>query len=184
MRPDPRHCPQCGAGGLQHRVPDGDTRPRHCCGQCGHIVYQNPLVVAGAILEWRGKWLLCRRAIEPRLGMWTYPAGFMENRETVEECARRECAEEAVAAASGLRLFSVYSLPHVSQVYVTYAGTLSDGRAEAGQETSEVRLLAPAEIPWDDLAFDVIRINLELYRAHGPDSGAVHTGSVQPRGAR
>ena len=184
MRPDPRYCPQCGAGDLLHRVPDGDTRLRYCCPKCGHIIYQNPLVVAGAILEWQGKWLLCRRAIEPRSGKWTYPAGFMENRETVEECARRECAEEATAEAGALRLFSVHSLPHVSQVYVTYVGALSGGCAEAGMETAEVRLVAPQDIPWDEIAFEVIRANLELYLEHGPDSGTVHTGSVRPRSAR
>ena len=180
MHAKPLYCPQCGAGSLEYRVPEGDAKRRHCCARCGYIIYQNPLVVAGAILEWRGGLLLCRRSIKPRLGRWTLPAGFMENHETVEDCARRECLEEANARIEGLRLFSLHSLPHVSQVYVMYAGTLAGGAAAAGAESSSVQLFAPEDLPWDELAFDVIRANLQLYLEHGPDGGAVHTGSVLP----
>ena len=181
---DPRYCPQCGAGDLLLTIPDGDTRLRYCCTRCAHVIYQNPLVVGGAILEWEGRILFCQRAIEPRKGKWTLPAGFMENRETVEECVRRECAEEATAEIDDMRLFSVYSLPHVSQVYVMYSGTLAGGRAAAGEESSCVELMTPQEIPWDEIAFEVIHANLELYLAQGSEPAPVHTGTVYPKKAR
>ena len=107
MYAKPLYCPQCGAGSLEYRIPPGDTKRRNLCGRCGYIIYQNPLMVAGAILEWEGKILLCRRAIKPKFGLWTLPAGFMENHETVEECARRECMEEANAAIEDIQLFSL-----------------------------------------------------------------------------
>ena len=180
MHAKPLYCSQCGAGSLEYRAPEGDAKRRHCCARCGYIIYQNPLVVAGAILEWQGGLLLCRRSIKPRLGKWTLPAGFMENHETVEDCARRESLEEANARIENLRLFSLHSLPHVSQVYVMYSGTLAGGAAAAGAESSSVQLFAPEDLPWDELAFDVIRANLKLYLEHGPNGGAVHTGSVLP----
>ena len=181
MTAKPLYCPQCGASGLEYRIPDGDTKRRNMCNRCGYIIYQNPLMVAGAILEWEGKILLCKRAIKPRIGLWTLPAGFMENHETVEECARRECMEEANAEIENIALFSFYSLPHVSQIYTMYSGVLADGRATPGPESSEVELVAPDDIPWDEIAFNIIRKNLKLYLEHGPASDArVHTGSVAP----
>ncbi len=180
MRIDPSYCPQCGSGELLYRIPEGDTKPRHVCQRCGYIIYSNPLTVAGAILEWEGKILLCKRAIKPRYGLWTLPAGFMENHETLEECARRECMEEANAEIQDIQLFSVYSLPHVSQIYAIYSGILLNGQASPGPESSDTQLVQPEEIPWDQIAFDVIRINLELYLEHGLGNGHVHTGTVAP----
>ena len=180
MYANPLYCPQCGAGSLEYRIPPGDTKRRNVCGRCGYIIYQNPLMVAGAILEWEGKILLCKRAIKPKFGLWTLPAGFMENHETVEECARRECMEEANAAIEDIQLFSMYSLPHISQIYAMYYGTLAGGKTEPGPESSQTELIAPEDIPWDAIAFDVIRANLELYLEHGPGNGRVHTGTIAP----
>ena len=180
MYAKPLYCPQCGSGSLEYRIPPGDTKRRHVCGRCGYIIYQNPLMVAGAILKWERKILLCKRAIKPKLGLWTLPAGFMENHETVEECARRECMEEANAAIEDIQLFSLYSLPHISQIYAMYCGTLVNGKAEPGPESSKTELIAPEDIPWDAIAFDVIRTNLELYLEQGPGNGLVHTGTIAP----
>lgn len=182
MTAKPLYCPQCGAPDLEYKIPDGDTRRRNLCGRCGYIIYRNPLMVAGAILEWEGKILLCKRAIKPRFGLWTLPAGFMENHETVEECARRECMEEANAEIEDIALFSFYSLPHVSQIYTMYSGVLTGGHAAPGPESSEVVLVTPDDIPWDEIAFNIIRKNLELYLEHGPaKDGRVHTGATAPR---
>ena len=173
------YCSACGSSNLAFKVPPGDTRDRHVCGDCGTVFYENPKIVAGCILEWRGRILLCRRSIEPRSGLWTVPAGFMENRETVAEAAAREAMEEARAASNGLRLQSIYNLRHVSQVYMLYHGELRDGRAEAGAETSEIALYREDQIPWESIAFPVIREALERYfedRARGPIR--LHTGDL------
>ena len=181
MQAKPIYCPQCGSNALEFRIPNGDTKRRNLCMRCGYIIYQNPLTVAGSVLEWEGKILLCKRAIKPRLGLWTLPAGFMEKHETVEECARRESFEEATAEIENIALFSLYSLPHISQIYVIYSGILKGGRAEPGEESSQVKLFAPDEIPWSEIAFDIIEENLKLYLEHGPGNGHVHTGTVMPR---
>jgi len=152
---DAGFCERCGHG-VERLVPVGDNRPRRVCPRCAHIHYENPKNVVGCLLEWRGKVLLCRRAIEPRRGYWTLPAGFMENEESTLEGAAREAREEAGAHADGLRLFALYNLPRISQVYLMFHGRLRDGIAHAGEETSEVRLCDEHEIPWDDLAFPVV----------------------------
>ncbi len=180
MHAEPVYCPQCGASSLEYRIPEGDTKRRNVCARCGYIIYQNPLMVAGAVLEWEGKILLCKRAIKPRFGLWTLPAGFMENHETLEECARRESMEEATAEIENIALFSLYSLPHISQIYAIYSGVLAGGKSEPGEESSATDLFTPEEIPWDDIAFDIIRENLRLYLEHGPGNGHVHTGTVMP----
>ena len=161
------YCSSCGADNITFKIPPGDTRKRHICQDCGEVFYVNPKIVAGCILEWRQRILLCKRAIEPRCGLWTVPAGFMENRESVVECALRESLEEAGATAdggeAGLRLHGFYNLKHISQVYVIYRGGLHNGEAASGEETSEVRLFAEEEMPWDQVAFVVIREALERY---------------------
>ena len=137
-------CSQCGAA-VRLLVPAGDNRPRHVCETCGVIHYQNPKIVAGCIPEWQGQVLLCRRAIEPRYGLWTLPAGFMENGESAVAAALREAQEEANAVVENPRLYGLYSLIHVSQVYLMFLGQLKEGFASAGEETLEVRLFAEAE---------------------------------------
>ena len=157
----------------------GDTRSRHVCRDCGIIFYENPKIVAGCILEWRECILLCKRSIEPRAGLWTVPAGFMENHESVVEAATREAEEEACAASTGLQLQSIYNLKHISQVYMLYHGELKDGHAKPGAETSEIRLCLENEVPWGKIAFVVIREALERYfedRARGEIK--LHSGDI------
>lgn len=149
------YCPICGSP-IDVKIPEGDNRPRHVCVACGEIHYQNPRNVVGCLLRWEDKILLCRRSIEPRRGYWTLPAGFMENGETAMDGAARESREEACAEAESLRLFAVYSLPAINQVYLMYSGVLKDGYSAAGEESLETRLFLPEELPWDDMAFPVI----------------------------
>lgn len=156
-------CSHCGANTLHWRVPEGDNRPRYVCAECATVHYQNPKIVAGCILEWQGRVLLCRRGIQPRHGFWTLPAGFMENGEGAVAAASREALEEANAVGDDLHLYGIYSLPHISQVYLLYRGILRDGQASAGEETLEVALFDEASIPWDELAFTIVHDALAHY---------------------
>lgn len=159
-----KFCSQCGAP-VTLRVPTGDNLPRHVCESCDTIHYQNPKIVAGCIAEWEGRILLCRRAIEPRYGLWTLPAGFMENHESAVTAAAREALEEANAVVENLSLYGVYSLLHVSQVYLMFRGQLKDGQASPGEESLEVSLYAEDEIPWEKIAFTVVHETLRQYFA-------------------
>lgn len=160
-----RHCSSCGSR-VKICTPAGDNRERHVCKACGLIHYQNPKIVCGCIPVWRGRILLCRRAIEPRLGLWTLPAGFMENGESVQNAAARETQEEACAAVSEQKLFGVYNLIRANQIYVMFLANLQGEDAfGVGAESLEVALFSEAEIPWDELAFPVIRRTLEHYLA-------------------
>ncbi|MEE9333606.1 MAG: NUDIX hydrolase [Granulosicoccaceae bacterium] len=155
-------CRQCSKP-LAQQVPEGDDRERGVCTDCGFIQYDNPKNIVGCLLEWQGKVLLCRRAIEPRHGYWTLPAGFMENNETTLDGAAREAYEEARAECDKLRLFGVYNLPRISQVYLMFIGRLRNGFAEAGYESLEVKLFKEDEIPWKELAFPVVTETLNRY---------------------
>ncbi|MCP5159333.1 MAG: NUDIX hydrolase [Gammaproteobacteria bacterium] len=159
-----KFCSQCGAS-VTLRVPTGDNLPRYVCASCHTIHYQNPRIVAGCIPEWEGRILLCRRAIEPRYGLWTLPAGFMENSESAVTAAAREALEEANAVVENLSLYGVYSLLHVSQVYLMFRSQLKDGRASPGQESLEVRLYTEDEVPWEQMAFTVVHEILHQYFA-------------------
>jgi len=155
-------CSACGSP-VRLEVPEGDNRERFVCEHCAAIHYVNPKNVVGCLLVWQGRVLLCKRAIEPRFGYWTLPAGFMENGESTQQGAAREAFEEAHAVAEDLQLFAVYNLPHISQVYIMFRGMLKDGFAEAAEETQEVRLYDEDEIPWDELAFPVITEALQRH---------------------
>ena len=155
-------CNQCGSL-LRFIIPEGDNHHRHVCTTCHTIHYQNPKIITGTIPEWNDKILLCKRAIEPRHGMWTLPAGFMENNETTVEGALRESLEEANARLSNLSLFCVFSIPHISQVYMIYRGSLIDGEASPGYESLAVNYFSEESIPWNDIAFPVITETLKLY---------------------
>ena len=157
-----KFCSQCGAPVIL-RVPSGDNRPRHICDTCDTIHYQNPKIVAGCVPEWGDRILLCRRAIEPRYGLWTLPAGFMENGESAVAAAAREALEEANAMVENLILYGLYSLTHVNQVYLMFRGRLKDGAASPGEESLEVGLFAEEEIPWEQLAFTVVHETLRQY---------------------
>ena len=158
-----KFCSSCGSAEIILSIPEGDNRPRYVCQSCDEIFYHNPKIVAGCIAEWQGKILLCKRAIEPRFGKWTLPAGFMENEETMHDAAARETHEEATAEVSDLSLYTMYNLPHINQVYVMFKGILVEGRASPGVESLEVALMDEQDIPWHDIAFPVIKESLELY---------------------
>jgi ADP-ribose pyrophosphatase YjhB (NUDIX family) len=173
-----KFCSQC-AQTVVLRIPPGDNLPRYVCEACGAIHYQNPKIVAGCVPEWEGRILLCRRAIEPRLGLWTLPAGFMENGETTPQAAMREAMEEACASIEDIRLFALYNLPHISQVYIMFRGRLKEGLAAPGPESTQVGLFEEQEIPWDELAFPVIVETLKLYLADRvAGQFRVHTGDI------
>jgi ADP-ribose pyrophosphatase YjhB (NUDIX family) len=140
------------------------------CGSCGTIHYQNPKIVVGVIPEWEERILLCRRAIEPRYGLWTLPAGFMELGETTQQGAARETLEEAGARVEIGELFSLFNLPHIDQVYLLFRGRLLDLDFAPGAESLEATLFTEAEIPWEEMAFPVVKETLKLYfrdRAEG-----------------
>lgn len=157
-----KFCSHCGHP-VSLLTPAGDNRERFVCDDCGAIHYSNPNNVCGAILTWQGKILLCKRAIEPRYGLWTLPAGFMENHETVAEGAARESLEEANAKAGKLDLFGVFSLPHISQVYLMFRGELVSDDVSPGVESLQTGLFDIDEIPWDALAFPVVTRCLKLF---------------------
>ena len=155
-------CSNCGSP-VVLKVPEGDHLPRFVCTNCGKVHYQNPLLVLGCVPEWEGRILLCRRAIEPRLGYWTVPAGFMENGESLQAAAARECYEEARATVEVGSLLAVVSVIHANQVHVMFRARLIEPRYAAGPESQEVGLYAEAEIPWGDLAFPSGEFTLRRY---------------------
>jgi ADP-ribose pyrophosphatase YjhB (NUDIX family) len=157
-----KYCSVCGAS-VELRIPPDDNRKRHVCISCGEIHYQNPKLIVGAIPVWQDKVLLCRRAIEPRHGLWTLPAGFMENGETTTEAAIRETLEEANARIEIGDLYSMYSLPYINQVHLLFRARLLDLDFAPGQESLEVKLFSEAEIPWNEIAFRPVRFSLEHY---------------------
>lgn len=156
-------CSACGAP-VVLEVPPGDNRPRHVCRECGSVHYLNPKVVVGSVPEWDdGRVLLCRRAIEPRYGFWTLPAGFLEIGETMEEGACREATEEANANLRIHGLYTLFSVPHIDQVHAFFRASLLDRDFHAGLESLEVQLFDEDDIPWDRLAFAVVHKTLELW---------------------
>lgn len=157
-----KFCSDCGSS-VSHRIPQGDNRPRFVCDQCDAIHYQNPRIITGCLVEHQNQILLCKRAISPRKGFWTLPAGFMENGETLEESALRETWEEAEARVDNPSLYTVFNLPYINQVYIFYRGTLLNGAFGAGIETLESRLFREEDIPWDSLAFPTIHKVLRFF---------------------
>ncbi len=155
-------CSQCGMP-VSVKIPKGETLPRHVCDRCDTVHYQNPKVVAGCIPEWEDHILLCRRAIEPREGFWTFPAGFMEMGESTEEAAARETQEEANARVEITHLYALFTLVRVNQVYVVFRGRLPTREYGIGPESSQVELIHPDKIPWDALAFPVVYEVLQRY---------------------
>ena len=149
---------------FERRTPDGDNRPRLVCSDCGFIHYENPKVIVGSVCSHDGRILLCRRAIEPRRGFWTIPAGYLELNETAEAGAMREAAEEACARIAIDGLLAVYTIPRISQVQLIYRARLEDGKFAAGEETLELDLFEWNGIPWADLAFPSVRWALEHWR--------------------
>ncbi len=174
-----KFCSQCGAP-VALRIPEGDTLPRYVCGGCHTIHYQNPRMVVGCIVEWEDRILLCRRAIKPRYGLWTVPAGYMENGETTHQGALRETLEEANARVEIGALYALYNIPHINQVYLLFRARLLDLGFHAGAETLEAKLCAESEIPWDQIAFATVRNTLTHYygdRKRGEYK--FHTGTIE-----
>ena len=159
-----KFCPQC-AGPITHHIPPGDDKLRYCCLPCDKVYYQNPNNVVGTPPVGQDQVLLCRRAIEPRKGYWTLPAGFLENGETTLEGAIRETHEEAGARLQlpSDSLYALFNLPVINQVYVFFRADLASLDFDPGEESLEVKLFREHEVPWDNIAFAVVRKTLELY---------------------
>jgi len=145
-------CSNCGSP-VEFKIPAGDHLPRFVCTSCNMVHYKNPLLVLGCVPEWQNKILLCRRAIEPRLGFWTVPAGFMENGETMQQAAARECQEEAMADVEVGSLLAVVNVTRANQVHVMFRARLLEPKFAPGPESLEVALYDEAQIPWSELAF-------------------------------
>jgi ADP-ribose pyrophosphatase YjhB (NUDIX family) len=174
-----KFCSDCAAP-LVRLVPPGDHLERSVCGACGAVHYENPRVVVGCVPEWQGRILLCRRAIEPRRGFWTTPAGFLEIGETLADAAARECFEEAGARVEIGTLLSVTNVLHAAQVHVMFRARMRDAGHESGAESLETGLYEESQIPWPDIAFPSIEFALRSFladRAAGADTG-VHFSTV------
>lgn len=159
-----KYCSACG-NPISMRVPAGDDRRRYICDACETIHYQNPRIIAGCVPIFGSQVLLCKRAIEPRYGYWTLPAGFMENGETIAEGALRECVEEANAVLHTPELYTVIDIPHISQVYVFFRGQLSERSFSPGIESLDVALFDEDDVPWDQIAFPSVKKTLEYFFA-------------------
>lgn len=157
-------CLRCGHA-THFATPAGDQRPRIVCSRCDYIHYENPKIICGSLAIWQDRVLLCRRAIEPRYGFWTLPAGFMEIGETLEDGAARETWEEAEGQVSNPQLYCIYNIPRIGQIYMLFRCELTNGVFGAGEESLECALFAEEEIPWGDLAFPSIERTLKHYFA-------------------
>ncbi|MEN9705813.1 MAG: hypothetical protein RLZZ393_1692 [Pseudomonadota bacterium] len=178
---EPSFCSHCGAR-TTTRIPEGDHLPRQVCDDCGIVHYQNPRIVVGCVPEHDGRILICRRAIEPRHGFWTIPAGFLENGETLEQGAARECLEEAMAEVRIGSLLAVVNVTYAHQVHVFFRAALPSPLHGPGPESLETALVDPADIPWADIAFSSTRFALERYlsdRAAGREGH--HLTELAPR---
>jgi ADP-ribose pyrophosphatase YjhB (NUDIX family) len=155
------------SGPIVRQIPEGDNRERLVCTDCGFINYENPKIVVGAVCTWENKVLLCRRAIHPQRGLWTIPAGYMEQNETAEAGAAREAREEACAEIDIDGLIGVYTIPRISQVQLIYRAIVRDGAFDVGEETLELDLFDWDAIPWDEIAFPSVRWALDHWRELG-----------------
>ncbi|MET0390077.1 MAG: NUDIX hydrolase [Polyangiales bacterium] len=161
-----KFCNQCAAP-VERRIPPGEDRERYICSKCGAIHYENPRMVVGCIVEEQGHILLCKRAIEPRYGYWTLPAGFLELGESTVQGAVRETHEEAGARVQVTAPYAHFDIPHIGQAYVFYRARMLTPEFAAGTESLDVKLVPLTDIPWESLAFTAVRVVLEL---HGEDT--------------
>ncbi len=159
-----KFCSQCGHP-VVVKIPAGDNVPRHICESCATIHYQNPKMIVGCLPYWKDQVLLCKRAIQPRVGLWTLPAGYLENGETTLQGAVRETLEEAGARVQVDDFYSLINLPHIDQVYLFFRARLLDLDFAPGVESLEVQLFHESEIPWDRLAFRTVSLVLQDYFA-------------------
>ena len=173
-----KYCSQCGHP-VEQIIPEGDNRLRAVCSQCQCIHYINPKIVAGTIPVFGSKILLCKRAIEPRLGYWTLPAGFMEMQETTIDAAKRETWEEAMAKVSIDGFYTMISIPHIGQVHLFFRATILDGKYGIGSESLDTQLFEEEDIPWDSIAFPTVKETLKHYFAdRKKDHFPVHTQDI------
>jgi len=174
-----KYCSQCRAD-VQLKVPAGDNRERFVCSQCDTVFYDNPRIVAGTLPTYKGQILLCKRAISPRKGYWTLPAGFMENGESTEQAALRETFEEAAARPVLGPLYSMITVPHISQVHIFFLAELETPEFAAGEESLEVELFNEEDIPWEELAFPTVSETLKRYFA---GQAGPHVFDIRPEQA-
>ena len=173
-------CSNCGSADVKYIIPAGDNRQRHACMDCGFIHYINPRIIVGCLPVYRGKILLCRRNIEPRKGLWNLPSGFMECGETTQEGAIRETYEESKAEVEIIKLHAVYNLPHADQVYLHFLAEMKSDHFEVTPESSEVKLFAPEEIPFDKMAFSSSTFSISKYIENpDPNDPTVHIGTYK-----
>ncbi len=179
-----KFCSDCGAKVVQ-KIPEMDDRLRFVCESCNAIHYQNPNVVVGTLVYFGDQVLLCKRAIEPRLGFWTLPAGFMENGESTAEGAKRETWEESGVVYDKSNLYRLFDIPYINQVYVFYLAEMLSPVYKAGIESLEVQLFSEAEIPWDQLAFPVMQdVLLEFFEDRKKGQFPVRSGAPDFKGFR
>ena len=155
-------CSNCGAK-LKMKIPEEDNRVRAVCDACNTIHYENPKIIVGSVTTYKNRILLCRRAIEPKLGFWTLPAGYMELNESTSEGAKRETIEESGANITLKRLFAIHDLPFLNQVHIFFLAEMNSPKLDPGSETLEARLFAVNEIPWSELAFKTVGRTLEFF---------------------
>lgn len=158
-----KFCSNCGSDRIGLSIPEGDNRPRFVCPDCKRIHYQNPNMVVGCLATWEGKILLAKRAIEPRYGYWNLPAGYLENGETAEDGAIRETMEETKAEVDILGIHCIYSIARINQIYVIFLADMKTGEFELTEESLDVKLFAPKEIPWEQIAFPSSVFALKKY---------------------
>lgn len=184
MREHHEYCPKCGHHPLETGIPMGDTHSRQHCLQCGHIVYNNPRVIAGAIIERGGCILLCQRGIPPGVGRWTLPAGFMESRESVEEAAAREVFEETGMTVEIQSPYSIFSVPPTNEIYLIYRAQLIRWDHEPGPESLRIDWFDVQSMPWNEIFYPAIAQILTRYFSeetlgrHGVYSGSMETGHI------
>jgi len=172
------YCSNCGSEQLVKKIPEGDNKPRICCENCGTIHYSNPKMVVGCLPVWEGKILLCRRAIEPRKGYWGLPAGYLENKESVEEGALRETLEESGAEVDIVRMHAIYNIPRISQVYIFFLANMRGPELDPGEESLEARLFELDEIPYEEMAFPSSSYAIRKYKEDLKEGfKAVHLGA-------
>ena len=157
-----KYCSNCGEE-VQLKIPEGDNRKRHCCNKCDSIHYQNPNLVVGTLPVKENRILLCKRAINPRYGLWTLPAGFLENGETVQQGAFRETLEETATEVEIKSLYAIFDIPQISQIYMLYIAKVKKNDFQPTSESLEVKLFDQNEIPWKDLAFPFVKSVLDHY---------------------
>ena len=157
-----KYCSNCGSE-VELKIPEGDNLPRYCCIKCKNIHYQNPKLVTGTIPVKGKKMLLCKRAINPRHGLWTLPAGFLENNETIEQGAFRETLEETRTKVEMRDLYLIFNIPQISQIYMLYLADVIQEDFGQTSESLEVRLFGEDEIPWEQLAFPFVPLALKNY---------------------